>query len=446
MKLYPHWLDGEYVRIATSTKHSIQNFMKLMKVHALIGTQFLLSDVQIFDSLGILSLFMDEYNQNKSKDSPLSFLYNDAEYFNEENGRFLNLKVTPDKELGSSNNYALAARGLKRTFNPGWVSSVFYNDPDPIKFLADEIINSIINYGYFDSNSDSKIYNSYPNQTDHLRAVKKSISYFSKLNEYPQNIITLSYPATNYYDVLNNLLKQEFLSDDDKENIYVALNFINNTIEDPEARKARSKVLSNLNNLNDRKKQERIWNNVVLAWNYAVQDSLLPDGASTGNLPGAVSPALFLQKQKDTIVPLNKKTKIGLNSLNPLPNIPLDIDQISWNDIHEIRKKNQRSIKDLSLARRTREINDVCECFRTHLKNISQEIYPIRPHRAEPIAIIMYNVVIALIANIEDKNNIEEFLTSFPLDKIYGLTRVSNVVRKRRSFTNTISKMPLFDT
>lgn len=154
MQFYPHWLDGEFVRITSNAKgpkQDVREMIRALKLHALLGTQFVLNDVQIFDSAAVLELFSD-------KDA-LDFLNNDR--------TFLDLRVVPDPAF-DNNRFALAARGLIRACADGWMSSVFINDPKPITSLASEIINEIQKEedGYFDPNAPYRTMRKYPELRD----------------------------------------------------------------------------------------------------------------------------------------------------------------------------------------------------------------------------------------------------------------------------------------
>jgi hypothetical protein len=189
MQLYAHWLDGEFVRAASGERERARNvreFIRGLKLHAILGTQFILNDVQAFDSAVVLELFAnpDIYN----------FLCR--------NVGFLNLKVAPDPTLGTSNPFALAARGLARTSNPGWISSAFVNDATPIRKLASEIINDVTkDCGWVDPDSPSETVQSFPKFAKPLQAVRKAVNYFGSHNTTEQ-LLSSSGERTNYYDVL----------------------------------------------------------------------------------------------------------------------------------------------------------------------------------------------------------------------------------------------------
>jgi hypothetical protein len=83
MELYPNWLDGEFVKIAsqaTGPEQDVRDMIRALKLHALLGTRFILNDVQVFDSAAVLALFGDA----------------DARAFLSRDTTFLGLKVDPD--------------------------------------------------------------------------------------------------------------------------------------------------------------------------------------------------------------------------------------------------------------------------------------------------------------------------------------------------------------
>jgi hypothetical protein len=365
MQLYPHWLDGEFVRIASNANgpnQNVQQMIRALKLHALLGTQFVLNDVQIFDSAAILELFADPGLRQFLRDDQ-SFLY---------------LRVDPDPALGTS-SFDLAARGLTRTHTLGWISSVFMHDPTPIKQLADEIINDIQKYGRVDPDCHSPVVKNYPQYEKLLNAARYAVNYFGEYHT-PQRLTAVSGERTSYYQVLCNLLNMP-QEDKDRRSVEATIKFIDKEIEDPGARNARSRVLAEavLSKAGSRAKQQHIRNQVVQAWNYATEQTLRPDGGSVGMLPGVVSPALYLDTPTDILVPFGSKVKQAQIAVIPDPPLLVcDIDKLSWTDIRTVRMETVDTMQKLSCARLSGNIDIVTEPLRKHLEAAGKILHPPR--------------------------------------------------------------------
>jgi hypothetical protein len=382
MQLYPHWLDGEFVRIASNVKEPeqvVREMIRALKLHALLGTQFVLNDVQIFDSAAVIELFADN--------DALDFLRNDR--------TFLNLRVVPDPDLGN-HSFALAARGFTRAVAKGWKSSVFFDDPTPIKQLAEEIINDVQDHGGIDLDAPSKAVQANILYSKQLVAARRAVDYFADPISSQQ--MALPSQLTNYYEVLRNLREKLKVSIDDKlhevpkpyrtesqKQMKEDLTRINGTISfidkwvNPSEMKARSSVLAILDNEPNYTKRQWIWNNVVQAWNCSVQQTVCREGGSVGVLPGAVSPAPYLETPTDVLVPVeyNKQT-VPLASITDPPTLPIDIDKITWKQIAEVRKETVGTMKQLMTAREIghTEIEYLSQTLRKHLDAVVRILPP----------------------------------------------------------------------
>ena len=296
MQLYAHWLDGEFVRRATDLKGPNQatpDMTRALKVHALLGTQFVLNDIQVFDSAAVLNVFRD------------------AEFrdFLDGNRDFFDLRVASSKAL-STNEFSLASCGLVSTSTKGWSSSLFVDDPAPVKFFAIDIAEEIAKKGSVSTRTVGYADGRYPEHEKHFVAMRHAISYFA-IKDHAKKLIAPSGRMLSYFDVLqktrstlheqldtaSTLSDQSFITINnlttqirhDLDNIEDTLIFIERFIKDPEERNKRSKVLDCLGQEPNESKRQTIWNNVVQAWNFAAQNTIQPDGSSVGNLPGAVS-------------------------------------------------------------------------------------------------------------------------------------------------------------
>lgn len=367
VRLYPHWLDGEFVRIstgATGPRQDTSAFLKVLKIHALLGTELILSDVQVFDSAAVLALFADE----------------GAVQFLKDNRDFLDLKVDPDQTLGDS-SWALAARGLAR-ISDGWTSSVFVNDEQPIRRLKDQLIDELVRTRVIDKGRPLVVEPRYSEFKDLLEAARAAICYFGQYDS-PQ-LIAQGGQRTNYYDVLN-VLKETTLEPDDRMVVENTLAFINRVVEDEGARARRSSVRRILDKIPPRAEYEAHWNNIVQAWNYSTQVTLQPDGGSAAFLRGSVCPGSYLDRYMESIVPLKPGSgREGLVATAEPPTLPYDLDQLTWQSISHARRSTVDTMNALSKARVVAAsgggVAGILEPLRDHFQAVVRCLGPGVPH------------------------------------------------------------------
>lgn len=416
MQLYPHWLDGEFVRIASSAASPSQTFrsaVRALKLHALLGTQFVLNDVQIFDSAAILGLFADRGFRD--------FVYADRS--------FLDLRVEPDPRLGTS-PYALAARGFARTRASGWISSVFMEDPTPIKRLADEIIENVQVDTWVNPEKPSPVAQAYPQFRKALNAARYAVHYFGSCDR-PEELKARPGERTSYYKVLCDLVEKR-LEPEDRMGVEAAIEFIDHEIQDPGAKHARSRVLAVLDRA-DPLQREQIWNYVVQAWNYATQQTLRPEGGSVGTLPGAVSPAQYLDSPRDILVPMKAVKRLDSMVEDP-PHLPCDLDRITWAEVGRVRAATKSTIQKLDHARWEGDRAEVIHSLREHLKAAVQVLLsPENPSKIDYL-LMMGDEVVAVIGN--------------PLRLPFRVARLRHEIRpkswrQRRALTSTLFRAAL---
>jgi hypothetical protein len=115
--LYAHWLDPEYLtwraRSIFDMRQRQQKIETLLKMHAVIGDCIRLSDVQLTDSLAILTLFNNP----------------DFRQFVDAFPDFFSLRSRPATEFDKigSEQLATVLNGLGRALGQGWFSSTFEN-------------------------------------------------------------------------------------------------------------------------------------------------------------------------------------------------------------------------------------------------------------------------------------------------------------------------------
>jgi hypothetical protein len=424
LELYPHWLDGEFVRIAsnaTGPDQDVRDSIRALKLHALLGTQFILNDVQVFDSAAVLAVFGDK--------SAREFLGRDRSFFD--------LRVDPDPWFGD-NIFALAGRGLTRTRTPGWLSSMFIADPTPMKRLADEIIDEIQRQNYLEPTRPSAVVQEYPQYAGLLQSVRHAVHYFGTIDS-PQVLVAPSGERTNYYRVLCEL-RERTLTPEDERRTALTLEFIDREIDDPEKRHARSNVWKALRRVADRTEHECIRNNVVQAWNYATQQTLLPDGGSVGVLPDAVSPAPYFDSLTDTLVPIREGESNGPLAVSPdYSLLPCEIDDISWDDIRRVRDGTSDTMERLRRARYSGHIDVLSQPLRTHLVAVGRVLEP--PRKVSGVTYLL-KIGGAVLAVLGDPTSWVSWGSSSMIvsDLIRDVRQDTAPWRERRALTDTLFK------
>jgi hypothetical protein len=364
MKVYPHWLDGEFLRLASAAEATTQasqgvQAVRMMKLHALLGTEFILNDVQVFDSAGVLMLFGDRETRE--------FLRHHTD--------LLELRVFPDPSSGNS-PFDLATRGLKRTQVKGWESSLL-KSPEATIRLSEEILND----GFIDPERPSKTIAKYPGQTSWLNAIRHSLSYFASY-DHPRVLPSTKLKTDSYWDVLQELQLQPNLANNERESVLLrdTIQYIEKRIPDPHDRSRRSLLKPFIDR--DGVAKRFVRHNVVLAWNTATQRTLQPDGGSITSLPDAVTPGTYLEDTSDTLVPFRSKEGL-FRHLDPgrasfVANVECQIDSLGWSDIARALQSTsvQETMAELDIARASGEPQGIGEALRAHTASLARVLLP----------------------------------------------------------------------
>lgn len=351
MQFYPHWLDGEFARLACdghtpgqqSLTSNLPDVERLMKVHALLGTPFVLSDVQIVDSLPVQILF--------AKKSFVQFITRHPD--------FLDLRVQPDDSLGTGPCH-LAARGLLRIdTTPKWRSSS-WTDTGPIRALAAEIVAEVRRQDFTLERESRAIADAHRFGRDvvsRLKAVREAVDYFgrrdpAKAIHKPEAERSTEDPSLGgatpnrtpdprtrwktYYDVLTETRAHGGLPPDEEAGLVRTIKFIDEQFKgDEDSKGKRSCLLDVLHEAGE--DRDVVWHNAVQAWNYATQLTLGPCGASAATLPFAVSPAPFLDPVADVMIPVRAERPTGARrSFFDCAQIPVELDALSWQHIADV--------------------------------------------------------------------------------------------------------------
>lgn len=318
-RLYAHWLDSEWNKIAHSVTiegqapyHTLQSMAEgALKLHALFGTKLAISDVQLTDSMVVVRLFANPEFRD--------YLHLDKE--------FLTLVALPRGGI-SDNRLATATKGIDRATQPGWTTSLLGMPVAVVQQFAETILNA----DRLDtercledrSSGPGRVAARYPEHAEVLEGMLRGICHFVEESGGPVDRPSITPRA--YTDVIREALNSGGVRKEDLEKLESVWNSIEVWVPDEQKRFARSSLISAMESqLPDRRSWppdwHMVWNTVVHAWNSNVCDTIGTLQSSIVTLPGAV--VLFRGGISDLAGPyivdeeVLRQKKYSLLSLNP---------------------------------------------------------------------------------------------------------------------------------
>jgi hypothetical protein len=353
VRLYAHWLDGEWQKIAAPITVS-RHFMSLqraaegwLKLHALFGTRVALSDVQLTDSPILAKLFVDPEFRNYVKHDP----------------SFLTLVAYPRSGFnGLNERLGRATRGLERAHRNGWKTSLPSITVDEIKRFSDPILSA-------DSESytarwlndrfsgPGKVIASLPHHRELLEGMLHGICHFIRKTGGPSETPTQSEPRF-YTDFIMDVLNSNGLGREEYnalEKVWLEIEKL--WVPDPDTRKNRSALLNAMEAKEpDRSKWppewHRIWNTVVHAWNENVSTTVGAGRSSISELPEAIIPfhgiiSDIVEQEQSGLLRARMPQKYPLLSFDPAT--------LTWKEIYEIVKLTRSLRKRFQSSLRQRD-------------------------------------------------------------------------------------------
>lgn len=330
VRLYAHWLDGEWSKIAypvaVTGRYSLQCIAeRTLKLHALFGTRIAISDIQLTDSPAIALLFANpDFRKYLSHDSG-----------------FLTL-VSHTREAAHS-RFALATSGLHRASEgKHWATSFPGISNEVIRSFAESVLSldsTSVAYKLSHPNcAPRQIIKKTPIQEHQeiLEGILEGIRHFTRKNGGPSE--RAREIPRSYMEFLEETLGAPGLPIHD----YDEINKIRSSVIElvgEEHLKARSSLIRVMETKEpDRKlwnpKWHRIWNTVVHTWNSNVARTV---GAreSIAPLPDAVIP--FRGAITDVTSPFTSNDgEVSSTRLGLLPGLSFDPDSLTWANILEI--------------------------------------------------------------------------------------------------------------
>jgi hypothetical protein len=350
MRLYAHWLDGEWQKVAypVTVAHQYMSLQRTaegwLKLHALFGTRVALSDIQLTDSPVLPKLFVDPEFRN----------------YVEYDRSFLTLVAYPRAGFeGLKARLGRATRGLDRAQRNGWKTSLPDITVDEIKKFSEPIL-------LFDGQPDTgkwlkdkssgpgKVIASLPQHRELLEGMLRGICHFTKKTGGHSETPIQAKPRF-YTDFIVDVLNSKGLGREEYNALeQVWLGIEQHWVPDSSLRKNRSALLNAMENKEpDRNKWSpelhRIWNTVVHAWNENVSTTVGADRSSISELPGAIVPFRGIISD---IVEQERGGLLKARMPKAPPFLSFDPAILTWKQVHEavrntrtFRQKFQHSLQ-----------------------------------------------------------------------------------------------------
>ena len=384
MRRYPQWLDGAFIKLACELPNIsrlplLKQTEGLIKLHALFGTELIISDIQLIDSPVLMKLFTNE--------SYINFLNN--------NKRFMTLVARPEK-IVSSESFSIASSGFQRASKTGWISSTF-EDPESTKAMA----NAVLDEGEIDlekqlkdrKSAFNKIVNKWPDRKPLLEGMLRGVSHFSSRENAISELSSPDVKTTNLYEVLYETLQIKDLPNEAIRQIKRTIKWIDDNIEGEDERGRQSIIFNKLDIAFPQKMKHDQYNilkgTVHHAWSAAVEKTLKPDGDSLGYLyNGSIQVGEYLAKPTDTLLPITKeKGGLVIDSFRRhIPVLFMDWDPtgLPWNEICRITTETRLSAQIFQNALLSGEETKIHDASVKHIKEMTRLLVtkpaPFIPH------------------------------------------------------------------
>jgi len=320
MKMYAHWLDGEYrkaltgVTVQSPTSSEDTEAHRLIKTLALFGGSFVLSDVQIVDSPVLWE----------------TFAQNDFRRFLRANSDFLELKAAPVTH-GKDSRWAIATSGLERALKVGRIASPMQESGSVIQMCRE-----VVTAGPSADFDELLVRKRGSPDLDALRGFMEAVKYFSSPSAQVKELA--DGPRHNLYSILELAVSNPDLGGVDRQHVEGTLKLIDQIVENPQGRTRRSVIYEHLDLANRRHLAS--WKTIVQAWNVAAQKSVCETGGSIGKMANVVPIGAYVDQTADIMLTgTDNDLSPGKQCLNELiPEIPLSFDpgDLSWADLARI--------------------------------------------------------------------------------------------------------------
>jgi hypothetical protein len=367
MRLYAHWLDGEYVRIVRSRSPQIVTDVinPALKISALFGNEIVLSDIQLYDSGAVQDLFLDSSFRQFLQDDP-SFLWLVA-------------------SAESDSRFTLATSGAQRARSRGWKSSSLDN-PSPLVELAEILVERKIADPYpvlyepFDGKAP--LIDRWPQEQYRrvLKATTQAIYHFSSDgSKAPAYRSLRTGPVKSFYEILYAMAVDQRLAPGHRNYVEDSLDFIDRNFDGSD-RYRRSLVKAELDRQRPPNK-DAIWNTIVQAWNCAVHDTLSPEGGSIGFLPDSAPLGIYLEEPTSTLVTVEDGGLISsmVGSKGVVTRLNWDVRRLDWGHVrHAVERTRDKTRLDFQRALAHGATEERRQAFEAHVEALKKHV-PLKP-------------------------------------------------------------------
>jgi len=279
-RLYAHWLDGEWHKIARSTQPDPTGFLlsnsaeSALMLHALLGTRLVISDVQLTDSPVLVKLFCDEAFRSYLELDP----------------GFLTLAADPSN--ASDLRRGIATSGLARAIKTGWKTSLPGVDTGLIRDFAREILDlpdlNAVRCLEDASRGPGRLISRSLGTADTLEGILRGVCYFATA---PSAVVAPVHRSSRtYFDFLETMATEPSLNPIKRDALTRTLYTVAGLVRH-EDRGTRSALVTAMEGKLPRERWPReyheCWNTVVHAWNENIRGRLGATRSSISRLPHA---------------------------------------------------------------------------------------------------------------------------------------------------------------
>lgn len=330
MLVYPHWLDGEYRLLWLSSTQNARvspdaQAERLMKLYALLGIGFSLSDSNLVDGPVLWRQFSNQGFQ----------------LFVSSHRDFLRLVSRPFGDSPAT-RFNVVAGGLHRALKAGMIASPM-KDPRAILSLAERIVSDGegIDLDRLATSIEER-----PGDED----LQLSVGFVEAVRYFLSPDSRAAAPSSDrghdtYYDVLARAPKSKYMTGAEVQAIEDALMRIDRAVEDPSERIRRMSVRRALLADPDPVAGRAAWTLVVEAWNCAAQNTVCPGAGLVAKLPNALPLGIHIFEPEDVVL-TSPVSKSGYGrALREKLTVRLQADPglLSWEEVRRVVEAKRTS-------------------------------------------------------------------------------------------------------
>jgi hypothetical protein len=264
MRVYAHWLDGEYRKALTGVDirrpqaPEDETAERIVKTIALFGGTLVPSDAQLVDSPVLWRLFSN----------------NGFRQFVQSDKKFLELVAHPVTR-GSDYRWSITTAGLQKAIIAGRIASPMFDGNAIVSLFRDIIeagpsVDLTALLGRRRGTLDS----------DALFGFTELFRYFTSASPRVAEPL-IGRPSDTLYSILERALDNPFLAGEDRRQVESTVALINKRV-DKDRRSRRAVIYDNLDPLVPA--DVDAWKLIVQAWNVAAQRTVCDTGGSIGNM------------------------------------------------------------------------------------------------------------------------------------------------------------------